>query len=625
MIYTRCFLSAAALLTSLLLTDTSAFANDTSDLPIVSANNNRTPAGVLKDGQLTLRLEVSKARWYPDRETDPSIALHAFGEEGKPPQIPGPLVRVPEGTQIVATVRNLLSRNVLIHGLHERPGSVGNTVEVAAGATREVRFKAGKAGTYTYWATTTESTLRTRATDDTQLSGAFVVDQGGKMPLDRIFVLGLWLPNPLSQTVNVATINGKSWPFTERLAMRVGESASWRVINGSADWHAMHLHGFHFSVATVGDGETDQPYAPGSRPSVVTQQDPPGGSIAMTCIAERAGNWMFHCQMTVHMSRQSSLKATQAGDHQEHESFAAGMSGLVLGITVEGENTTLREPVALSIRHLRLHLRERPGGWPSFGIEVQEPDSPAPKMESPLPLVGPPVILTRGQPVEIEVVNHLKEPTAIHWHGMELESYYDGVPGFGGDALRTTPAILPGESFIAKMNPPEAGTFIYHTHWHDEQQVVNGLYGPLIVLEPGEKFDADHDKIFVFSFGKFLDPLGLALLLNGTPQPFQVRLRTGEKYRFRLINITANAVDMEVSLSSRGAPVEWKKLAKDGRDLPATLKVTAPAREVLTVGETRDFEFQSDRAAELRLEGLLPRSMRRVVLALVFEDKEHRD
>jgi FtsP/CotA-like multicopper oxidase with cupredoxin domain len=227
--------------------------------------------------------------------------------------------------------------------------------------------------------------------------------------------------------------------------------------------------------------------------------------------------------------------------------------------------------------------------------------------------------------VEIEVVNHLNEPTTIHWHGMELESYYDGVPGFGGDALRTTPAILPGESFIAKMTPSDVGTFIYHTHWHDEQQVVNGLYGPLIVLEPEEKFDADHDKVFVFSFGKFLDPLGLALLLNGTPQPFQVRLRAGEKYRFRLINITANAVDMEVSLSSRGALVEWKKLAKDGRDLPVALAVTAPAREVLTVGETRDFEYKSDRPAELHLEGLLPRSKRRVVLALVFEDKEQKN
>jgi hypothetical protein len=80
MIYVRRILSAAALLTSLLLTDTAAFATDTSDLPTVSANNNRTPAGVLKDGQLTLRLEVSKARWYPDLETSSSITLHAFGE-----------------------------------------------------------------------------------------------------------------------------------------------------------------------------------------------------------------------------------------------------------------------------------------------------------------------------------------------------------------------------------------------------------------------------------------------------------------------------------------------------------------------------------------------------------------
>jgi len=79
---------------------------------------------------------------------------------------------------------------------------------------------------------------------------------------------------------------------------------------------------------------------------------------------------------------------------------------------------------------------------------------------------------------------------------------------------------------------------------------------------------------------------------------------------------------LEVSLSSRGALVEWKKLAKDGRDLAVALAMTAPAQEVLTVGETLDFEYQSDRPAELHLEGLLPRSKRTVVLTLLFEDKE---
>jgi hypothetical protein len=89
--------------------------------PVVAANDNRIAAGEFKDGQLTLRLKLRGARWYPDRETDPFIDLHAFGEVGKPPQIPGPLVRVPEGTQIIASVRNLLPRRVLIHGLHEHP------------------------------------------------------------------------------------------------------------------------------------------------------------------------------------------------------------------------------------------------------------------------------------------------------------------------------------------------------------------------------------------------------------------------------------------------------------------------------------------------------------------------
>ena len=63
------------------------------------------------------------------------------------------------------------------------------------------------------------------------------------------------------------------------------------------------------------------------------------------------------------------------------------------------------------------------------------------KKDSALALVGPLVILRRGQPVEIEVVNRLHEQTALHWDGMELESYYNGVPRFGGDPLRTTPAI----------------------------------------------------------------------------------------------------------------------------------------------------------------------------------------
>ena len=38
--------------------------------------------------------------------------------------------------------------------------------------------------------------------------------------------------------------------------------------------------------------------------------------------------------------------------------------------------------------------------------------------------------------MSIMVVNHLTEPTAVHWHGIELESYFDGVAGFSGAGAR---------------------------------------------------------------------------------------------------------------------------------------------------------------------------------------------
>ena len=42
------------------------------------------------------------------------------------------------------------------------------------------------------------------------------------------------------------TINGLSWPHTERLAYAQGDSIHWRVINFTELDHPMHLHGFYF-------------------------------------------------------------------------------------------------------------------------------------------------------------------------------------------------------------------------------------------------------------------------------------------------------------------------------------------------------------------------------------------
>ena len=42
------------------------------------------------------------------------------------------------------------------------------------------------------------------------------------------------------------------------------------------------------------------------------------------------------------------------------------------------------------------------------------------------------------------MVNRLGERTAMHWHGMELDSYYDGVHGWSGSERKLAPMIEPG-------------------------------------------------------------------------------------------------------------------------------------------------------------------------------------
>jgi FtsP/CotA-like multicopper oxidase with cupredoxin domain len=74
-----------------------------------------------------------------------------------------------------------------------------------------------------------------------------------------------------------------------------------------------------------------------------------------------------------------------------------------------------------------------------------------------------------------------------------------GLRAMDADSPQATPPIAPGGSFLARMTPPRAGTVIYHTHWHDTAQLTSGLYGPMFVIEPGQKVDPEVHKIFVLS------------------------------------------------------------------------------------------------------------------------------
>ncbi len=103
-------------------------------------------------------------------------------------------------------------------------------------------------------------------------------------------------------------INGRSWPHTERLAYRVGDTVRMRVINAGALVHPMHLHGFYFNVDSRGDERADTVFARDSSPHmVVTERLGPGRTFALTWKPTRPGNWLFHCHDNVHLQHGGAL------------------------------------------------------------------------------------------------------------------------------------------------------------------------------------------------------------------------------------------------------------------------------------------------------------------------------
>jgi len=213
----------------------------------------------------------------------------------------------------------------------------------------------------------------------------------------------------------------------------------------------------------------------------------------------------------------------------------------------------------------------------------------------------------------------LTEPTTIHWHGLEIASYYDGAAGWGNDGKKISPLIQPGDSFIVHITPPRAGTFMYHTHMHDKQ-LLDGLYGALIVLNPGETYHPESDKIFLISQGgsnmMFTADwnkgfTNVHYLLNGSNDPETIYLKKDVRHRLRIINISAQQPEyfisqqsgFFISLKHNEQPVKWKFIAIDGIDLPARLFETKVAdRQRAGHGSTIDFEFTPDKPGDYRFE-----------------------
>jgi FtsP/CotA-like multicopper oxidase with cupredoxin domain len=328
----------------------------------------------------------------------------------------------------------------------------------------------------------------------------------------------------------------------------------------------------------------------------------PLSTMAMNLAPDRPGNWLFHCHVAGHVvvpAARLTPSATESHD-QIAQDPRVHMAGLVMGVTVR-PRSGYSEPQRGKPRRLHLYVQDgkRRGRAPRAMGAVLQRGERTPAADS-IEIPGSTLVLTRGQPTDIVVVNRLKEPTAIHWHGIELESYSDGVAGWSGAASHLAPSIMPGDSFTARLSLPRAGTFIYHTHLNDVEQVTSGVYGGIVVLEPGRRFDRRRDHLLVIGWdGRTRAPALPHILVNGDSLPEPLALDAGVTHRLRFVNIGPGGV-IRMTLLRDSVPVSWEGLAKDGADLPPGQAIQRPAALLIAVGETYDFEFTPTRG-EYRL------------------------
>jgi FtsP/CotA-like multicopper oxidase with cupredoxin domain len=408
-------------------------------------------------------------------------------------------------------------------------------------------------------------------------------------------------------------INGLSWPHTQKLNYTQGDSIHWRVVNFTESDHPMHLHGFYFRMDSKGDGVKDSIYTAAQQRMAVTEIINPFETMSFAWFADRPGNWIYHCHYATHLStlveldtEDGNLDVSSLKGHMSDRPHQ--MYGLVMGISIAPKGTIAASTGAP--RKIRIVQRMKPnvyGTQPGMSFVVD--GTPEAKNPNAMPVPGPTLFLERGQPVAITTVNQSSEHATIHWHGVELESYPDGVPGWSGSGTNILPSIAPRDSLTVRWTPPRAGSFMYHTHFNEAQQMGSGLYGPIVVLDPGQKFDPETDKIMFFGTagtgknvitGPFPD-----VVMNGKLQPPPMNLKAGTRYRFRMFNL-AGDLTTQVSLNSKGAPVDWRAVAKDGYPLPPAQATMRKAVLVFDPGEIYDFEYTPAKTGELTLTFGLP-------------------
>jgi len=584
---------------------------------VASANQNLVGAGRRSRDTLTLALDVVEAAYQPEGGEDPVVRILALAERGKTPQVPGPLLRVPAGTTVRLSLRNRSDSALMFSGFRPALKAADDTLQLAAGATRELTVRLDAVGTFSYWGVLKGLTqFQQRDWLDSQLSGAIVVDPAGApAPRDRIFVVTEWFHGYPDRPFESALVfNGKAWPHNDRITLTQGDSVHWRFVNLAAIEHPLHLHGFYYRVERRGGERGDSAVAPSQQFLQNMQTLPIGGTMSIAWVPTTPGNWVFHCHFASHVGETVTLHGSPdahtvqlAGHPATPDASVHGghtMRGLVIGLHVT-PSPGYKEPVVTERRTIRLFAQKKTGGrlvggQTAYGFVMQRGDS-APARDS-VQIPAPVLELRRGQPVRLLVKNTMDEFTGVHWHGLEIESYPDGVPNFSGMGTHIMPPIAPGDSFAADFTPPRSGTFPYHSHLNELRQIGSGMYGAIVITD-GPR-DTTRDHVIVAGGGgvPVFHKSGPAfLLVNGRVNPRPIHMTVGDTNRLRIVSIHSDEL-LEFRLGNDSSVVRWTPLARDGADLPSTLRHSVLARIEMGPGQTADFLYVPDRPGELSLE-----------------------
>jgi len=381
------------------------------------------------------------------------------------------------------------------------------------------------------------------------------------------------------------------------------------------------LHGFYFRVTARGDLQRDTLYWKAQERMGVTELMDEGTTMDVSWFADRPGAWVFHCHLNWHVVANPTigdgiesedariaelLSASGMGmgvmqqGHAMDNHAEKGMGGLLLAMTIKPKATW--KPYSGPRERLRLYIQT--DSQPSdtarrFGYALAS-GSEIPAANA-VQWPGPAIILHKGRPTSIWVINRSTEPSQVHWHGLEIDSYYDGVAGVSSNAGMVSPMIMPRDSFEVTLTPPRAGSFMYHTHINDIRQQSRGLYGPIVVLDSGQTWDPENDLIFQTGTDPSDSPI-----LNGSRAPAALTVHADKTYRMRLMNITLDSPFAELWLTGKdGASLRWKPLAKDGFDRPAWQREPRLSRQRVSIGETYDFSVTFQVPGDYAMEGRL--------------------